>query len=176
MDEDWLLCRLGCYRALRDSRYFLWCCRLLGLAQLLQQLLMDYSAKLLSFTMRCIAILTIVWLYFSFDAARYSFFPQCPFHTLTHLYCPGCGSQRALSALLHGDVRKALSYNVLFVISLPLLVYSAIVYIINVFGRKPVSQKLVYSPFFIQICLWTVVLFFVLRNLPLPLFAYLRPE
>ena len=137
---------------------------------------MGYHAKLFFFTIRCIAILTLVWLYFSFDAARYSFFPQCPFHTVTHLYCPGCGSQRALSALLHGNIKRALSYNVLFVISLPLVIYSAVVYTLNVFGRKPIAQKLVYSPRFIQICLWSVVLFFVLRNLPFPLFSFLRPD
>lgn len=38
----------------------------------------------------------------------------CPFHTLTHLNCPGCGNTRAVLACLHLDFRKALEYNYFF--------------------------------------------------------------
>ena len=37
----------------------------------------------------------------------------CPFYRLTGLYCPGCGSGRAVRALLHGHLLQALSYNYL---------------------------------------------------------------
>lgn len=137
---------------------------------------MNRVAKFPLFAIRCVVILFVVWLYFSFDAARYSFFPRCLFHTITHLYCPGCGSQRSLSALLHGDVKKALSSNLLFMLSLPLIVYSAIVYTLNIFGRKAIKQKFVYSPLFIKVCLYIVIFFFILRNLPFAAFSFLRPE
>ena len=176
MDKDWLLCRAGCACALFHCHLILWRCRLLGFPQFFQQLLMNRALPLISFSIRCIAVLLIVWLYFSFDAAKYSFFPQCPFHTLTHLYCPGCGSQRSLSALLHGQFIKALSYNLLFVVSLPLLIYSAIAYTLNTFKPHSVQQKLVYSPIFIKICLWLVVAFFILRNIPCSFLSFLRPE
>ncbi len=119
-----------------------WFWRFLGIAQLLQSLLMQ-NKKLLFFTVRCMAILFIVWLYFSFDAANYSFFPSCLFYKYTHLYCPGCGSQRCLSALFHGHLLKALSYNILLVMSLPFVFYSAVVYTVNVFRQKQITQKLV---------------------------------
>ncbi len=32
----------------------------------------------------------------------------CPFYTLTGLYCPGCGGQRAFKALLRGDMLASL--------------------------------------------------------------------
>lgn len=134
------------------------------------------NRKLLFLAIRCIAILFIVWLYFSFNAANYSFFPSCLFHKYTHLYCPGCGSQRCLSALLHGHILKALSYNVLLVISLPFVFYSAVVYTVNVFKQNPITQKFFYSPLFIQTCLWTVVAFFIVRNLPLAFLSVLRPQ
>lgn len=133
------------------------------------------NKKLLFFSLRSIVILTIVWLYFSFDAGKNSFFPRCPFYTLTHFYCPGCGSQRSLSALLRGHILQALSYNLLFVASLPLVMYSAIIYTINVFRTAPIKQQFVYSPSFIKSCLWLVVAFFILRNVPVPAFSFLRP-
>ena len=54
-------------------------------------------------------------------------FPRCPFLMLTGLKCPGCGSQRAVHALLHADFATAWGYNALLVVSLPvvaLMVYS----------------------------------------------------
>ena len=48
-------------------------------------------------------------------------FPACPFHALTGLLCPGCGSQRALHDLLHGLIGEAFRHNALLVISIPLL-------------------------------------------------------
>ena len=60
----------------------------------------------------------IGWLYFRFDPALYPF-PKCPFWSLTGFKCPGCGSQRALHQLLHGDVGGAVQANLLLVLVLP---------------------------------------------------------
>ena len=38
-------------------------------------------------------------------------YPRCMFRQLTGLDCPGCGSQRAIHALLHGHVAEAWGYN-----------------------------------------------------------------
>ena len=35
---------------------------------------------------------------------------QCPWRLRTGTLCPACGSQRALNALVHGNVLQALSY------------------------------------------------------------------
>ncbi|MEJ2068687.1 MAG: DUF2752 domain-containing protein, partial [Deltaproteobacteria bacterium] len=43
----------------------------------------------------------IVILYF-FKPGQSPIYPPCPFHLITGLYCPGCGSLRALHALFHG--------------------------------------------------------------------------
>lgn len=45
--------------------------------------------------------------YFFFDPAGSRLFPRCPFLSLTGLRCPGCGSQRALHSLLHGEIARA---------------------------------------------------------------------
>lgn len=45
------------------------------------------------------------------------------FHTLTGLYCPGCGGTRAVRSLLRGDLRMSAQYHplVLYVIFAVLL-------------------------------------------------------
>ena len=54
-----------------------------------------------------------VAIYFRWNPASHDFFPRCVFLNLTGLKCPGCGSQRAFHALLHGDVVAALRLNAL---------------------------------------------------------------
>ena len=44
-----------------------------------------------------------------------------PFKLLTGLQCPGCGLQRALHALLRGDVVSAARYNLFLLYAIPYL-------------------------------------------------------
>lgn len=49
--------------------------------------------------------------------------PACPFHALTGIWCPGCGSTRCLHALVHLDLPQAMAMNPLLVLSIaPMLV------------------------------------------------------
>ena len=61
--------------------------------------------------------------YFIFDPVKFGWMPQCFFHKVTGLQCMGCGSQRVVHALLHGDLPGAFQANALLVISLPFLVF-----------------------------------------------------
>jgi len=65
-------------------------------------------------------IVGIGLLYF-FNPSVSVIFPPCPTEALTHYYCPGCGSLRAMHALLHGDIKEAFSQNLMAVIFLPIL-------------------------------------------------------
>ena len=62
-----------------------------------------------------------VTLVFFFDPALTPFYPQCAFHRLTGLNCPGCGATRGLYALLHGHWRQAWQDNALFLVTLAAL-------------------------------------------------------
>ena len=51
------------------------------------------------------------WVLYTFPPAGSPFYPQCVFHALTGLDCPGCGTTRALHELLHGNVGAAFALN-----------------------------------------------------------------
>lgn len=55
------------------------------------------------------------------DPATNSFFPPCPFRALTGWLCPGCGSTRAMHALLHGHIIEALRLNAFAVAAVPVV-------------------------------------------------------
>ncbi len=121
-------------------------------------------------------VLIVALLYFFVDARKGDFFPHCPFNSLTGLYCPGCGSQRAISALLHAEVLQAINFNVLMVFSLPLIIYSAVIYVLNAIRDKQVQQKIFYSPLFVKSFLVIVIAFWILRNIPFYPFNLLAPH
>ena len=116
------------------------------------------------------------FLYFYFDARYYRFFPRCTFFTITGFLCPGCGSQRAVSSLLQGDLVQALHFNVLAVASFPFILFSYTVSVLNAFRTEPLIQNIFYSPLFVKIVLAVVTLFFVLRNIAVYPFTLLSPD
>lgn len=132
--------------------------------------------RALSFPRRILAagaaMALCVAVYFCYDPSVAAFFPPCPFHWLTGLYCPGCGSQRAFHALLHGRLLEAASDNLLALLFLPLLVYGAVVYAATAGTRGPV---LFYRPWFGRLVLLAVITFGLLRNLPWLAFHWLAP-
>jgi hypothetical protein len=102
------------------------------------------------------------------------FFPKCPLYVWTGLYCPGCGSQRAIHSFLHFRFLEVVHYN--------LLMYPAGGLIIYHFAR-PYIQKItrvtlpdiLYHPKTPWIILIIVVLFWILRNIPVVPFTWLAP-
>lgn len=114
-------------------------------------------------------------LYFVFDARVYPF-PRCPFNLLTGWLCPGCGSQRAFSALLHGDLPAAFRLNALLMALLPLLLYALAVQAFPAWGRRQAAVRLLYSPLFVRGILIAVLAFWIARNLSLYPFNLLAPH
>src|SRR5690348_15182815 len=76
---------------------------------------------------------------FWFDPSQSALYPLCYFHRLTGLWCPGCGSLRALHQLLHGNLSAALHYNALLVLSLPLIAWLGWRFARGVIARQPVK-------------------------------------
>lgn len=107
-------------------------------------------------------------LFFAEPFLEGSVLPPCPFHALTHLYCPGCGTTRALHALLHGQLGLALSMNPLAVLAVPLI---PAILIRPRFPDQAWLAKLADARLWMPV----VLAFSVLRNLPWAPFAWLAP-
>ena len=104
---------------------------------------------------------------------RYGSKVPCVFHEITGLYCPGCGSGRAVYSALHGHIKEAFQYNVmLFILGIPATLVLIYEYVRLFISRKKLPPVVV--PRKVAIALTVVVfLFFVARNIPA--FAFLAP-
>ena len=98
------------------------------------------------------------------------YLPPCPFHALTGLYCPGCGSTRALHHLLNMEFVAALKCNFLAVAMLP--------YLLALFGVKIARRLRVWRGPALELPVnWAwlltavVIAWWIIRNLPLAMFV-----
>lgn len=101
----------------------------------------------------CSGVALLVGLYL-FDPSKVTFFPRCPLHELTGLYCPGCGTTRALYQLAHGHLLAAFRLNPLAVVLLPVAALA-------IWRRKQSIR-----PVWIWTLLSVVAGFGILRNVP----------
>lgn len=76
---------------------------------------------------------------------------------MTGLQCPGCGSQRAIHALLHGQLTEAWHYNAALFFAVPL----CILYVISPRRLRP----LLYSPAALLAIAAAIAAWFIGRNL-----------
>ena len=98
----------------------------------------------------------------------------CMIYTLTGLYCPGCGSGRAMVALSKGNLSAAIGYNIAAVILLPFLVaYFVIKAIEFILGKNIIDKKIPHSLLYGILAL--LFIYGILRNIPLDIFNILRP-
>lgn len=121
-----------------------------------------------------VAGLALAVLYFRLDPAQYPF-PRCPVHWLTGLHCPGCGTQRALHALLNGRVQQAAGFNLLAALCAPIVVFGLTDEARGYLRGVPRRTSWLYRPWFGWGIVGLTLAFTVLRNLPGPLGAWLAP-
>jgi hypothetical protein len=106
-----------------------------------------------------------------FEPGSTALLPPCPFHALTGLYCPGCGSTRMLYFLVHGNFASAWRENALAMLMLPVILYGLARQWTPsgaaVFTRIPARWVTAFAA--------VLVLFTVARNLPWEPFRQLAP-
>ncbi len=100
-----------------------------------------------------------------------SLLPPCPLHAFTGLFCPGCGTTRALYLLVHGHPVQAMGENALSMLLLPFVLYELGAAL--TLGWPRLSSQL--RPWVLWSLLAVVILFGVLRNLPFAPFTMLAP-
>lgn len=88
--------------------------------------------------------------------------PPCPFHAMTGLRCPGCGTLRALHALAQSDVAGAFSLNAMTTLGLPLLALSLLFWrrLSTAVAARPKAMQVAMIAFFVGTLLvwgWRIV-------------------
>lgn len=102
--------------------------------------------------------------------------PRCSFQVLTGWHCPGCGNTRAAHALLNGDPIGAIRQNALFVTGFPFLLFWAVrSWMEWVYPHRVRPLPFRWRPGFTYTIVAVVVVFGVLRNIPLAPFTWLAP-
>ena len=102
-------------------------------------------------------------IYYAVDPSSSTAFPKCTFLSLTGYKCPGCGSQRALHALLNGDVVTAVKYNAVLLIAVPWI--GLCLFAETQRTRNPRLYQRLNAPLLIWLFLAIVIAWWLLRNI-----------
>lgn len=108
-------------------------------------------------------LLAVGVIYALVDPAKAAWMPKCPMHLFTGLDCPGCGSQRAIHALLNGDLAGAWNANAILFLAIP---YILVVAFAEIFSKRfPRLLRVVSAPAVIYSFTWVLIIWAVARNL-----------
>ncbi len=135
---------------------------------------MKHRDQLLLIVSIPIVFLTLGIFYFYFNPNTFAYTPKCYFHSFTGLHCPGCGSQRALHEILHGNIWTGFKHNFLILLAILIIGYKFYIYYVNTIKKQAKKNLLQHNaaPWLILVI---VLGFWVLRNLPLGAFQILAP-
>lgn len=101
-----------------------------------------------------------------FNPYDVSWFPKCPFKSLTGLKCPGCGSQRALHFLFHLQISKAFHENALLICSIPYVITGFVFdNIKNPSLKIQYWRKKLFGITAIYVVLFVIISFWIIRNI-----------
>lgn len=94
----------------------------------------------------------------------------CLFYEITGYYCPGCGITRLLFSLLKLDFYQAFRYNPLIFI---LIIITGIYWLVKFILKKFMNISIEIPNYVYYILLVIVIIFGILRNIPM--FDFLSP-
>lgn len=110
-----------------------------------------------------VSITAFVFVFHRFNPSDYAFFPKCPFFVATGYKCPGCGSQRAIHALLNGNICQAFRFNAMMLICIPILVFLSLGSILK--HKYPQLYRITIHPFLSWGLMILILSWWLLRNL-----------
>ena len=133
---------------------------------------MNTKKKIIISLLVLIIIIIIIPLYFLYFV-KIGIVIKCPIHSILHIYCPGCGLTRMIKSILELNFYQAFRYNPLLFILSPFILFLIIDNYINwLKSSKNSLYKRINSKVW-SILLIIVLVYFVLRNIPM--FKYLIP-
>lgn len=136
---------------------------------------MSKKIKLVTFISLTLLALVLLSLYFYINPTSVDLFPKCYFYSMTNLHCPGCGSQRALHDLLHGNIWQALQHNFLIILAFLVLVYQVYIWLTNHFKKEKKTKNILYATTTPWIIFGVIIVFWIARNIPVFPFTFLAP-
>lgn len=98
-------------------------------------------------------------------------YPACPTSALLGLDCPACGALRAVHALTHGDVVRALDHNVLLLAALPVALLTWWAWARVAAGRPAPAPR--WPSWAGPTAIMVAAMFAVVRNLPIDALRWL---
>ena len=101
--------------------------------------------------------------YYIFDPVDHGWMPQCLFHRMTGLQCVGCGSQRMIHALLHGDISGAFRANLFAMLMLPVILF--MIYVETQRTKRPRLYAKMFSPLVVTLFIVLMTAWFIIRNI-----------
>lgn len=126
---------------------------------------MSPTDRRLAATVALLAVVAVAvgMVYYFYDPSTAHFAPRCALRVLTGYDCPGCGSQRALHAALHGHWADAWHYNSFLFFAIP----GALFWIVVENGRHrwPRLHAAVTRPAVLVAVLLAILAWWVARNL-----------
>lgn len=110
-----------------------------------------------------VLLVSLAIFYFIVDPGMSHVVPQCVFHRLTGLDCPGCGSQRMVHDLLHADFRRAWHHNAFLLCLTPVI----LIYIWLEFfpGRANRLFRIFHSSMMISLIGISIIAWGIIRNI-----------
>ena len=135
---------------------------------------MTKKSKAILYSGLAVILILLLSLYLNFSPKEFNFFPKCMFHSLTGLHCPGCGSQRAIHAILNGQIIEGLKYNLLIILAIFVLSYQIVQQIIVYFYPEK-NNNILYKSATPWVIFIIIILFWILRNIPFAPFTFLAP-
>ncbi len=119
-------------------------------------------------------LVSLMVIIYRFNPLEHGWYPPCVFHKFTGLYCPGCGSARAIHSLLHGNFMNAADHNFLMVLFTPYILFHFITaYLEKIFN--------IFFPYYLipESWLWGImglfIFYWIIRNIPSEPFIFFAP-
>ena len=123
------------------------------------------------------AILLIIGVAYTFlnPYGKASVLPKCIIHSATGLYCAGCGLQRAMHEFFQGNWYAAFRLNAFFTSILLVFLLDFVLLILRLEKIRPLPF-LFKNQTLLLVVASLLILFMVLRNLPMEPFTFLAPK
>ncbi len=109
-----------------------------------------------------VALSVVLGLYYLADPESRGM-PRCAFRMITGYDCQGCGFQRALHAMLHGDVATAWSFNPFIFFAIPAALFYIVAEALRY--RYPRLHARANHPLILMAILVAILAFWLARNL-----------